>query len=577
MTFQGKVISLMPSKGINESAGEQNIADDEVVAAQNVWVYRGDLFQRGGFARHVNMPIDGTEATGGTVSVTNGSATVTGSGTTFVAGMVGGGFIKTGDTASYKIASVESGTSLTLSTTYAGATSTGSAYTVRHTGSAVAGLFQAKFGNAATRLIGAAGTALKRSADGDWTSVKGALTLTASADNLFKFAVINDLIIGSNGVDQLFKVSDATDPAVALGGTPPSYAKCILAFQNRLLAGNVTDAAGKGKVQWCVLNNPDNWTGAGSGSATPRLKGGQEITGMGAVGDEAFLFYDASIYRIVPTGDGNSPFGFPDHEQALGCVSPQSVVSVEDRGLIFFAGQRGIYKMEAPSYRPIRISRRIDVTWDGLNKTRLAQIVGERVPNFNAVAFSVSIAGATSHSKVLVYDYDRDAWTTFAGIAANSWAVIKDSVGDQQVLFGNYSGIAQQIESGTSDDGTAITAFVTSKSYSVVDGYRRGRVPFAVLYVDGQTAGSELEFNHGFDLAGISRFSSISQETGGAAYDTTGVWDESTWANEGQLPRRLILNGFGHHFQWQIKQSVLNDTFRLYGIDLGVKSEGGNE
>jgi hypothetical protein len=573
MTFTGKVVRMMPSKGINESAGEQNIADDECVAAQNVWVYRGDLFQRGGFARHVNMPVDGTQYTTGTVTVTNGSATVTGAGTTFTSAMVGGGIIITGDTASYKITAFNSTTSITISPVYAGSTAAGASYTIRHTGSAVTGLFQAEFGNAAQRIIAAAGTALKRPANGDWTSVKGALTFTSGANNLFSWAVLNDLIIGSNGVDQLFKVSDATDPAVVLGGTPPSYAKCILAFQNRILAGNVTNAAGKGKVQWCVINNPDNWTGAGSGNATPRLSGGQEITGMGAAGDEAFLFYDASIYRIVATGDGNSPFAFPDHELAIGCVSPQSVVSVEDRGLLFFAGQRGIYKMEAPSYRPIRISKRIDVTWDGLNKARLPQIVGTRIPNFNAVAFSVTEGAGTTHAKVLVYDFDRDAWTTFVGMAVNCWAVIKDSVDDQQVLFGNYSGIAQLIESGTDDDGTAITAFVTSKSYPTVDGYRRGRVPFAVLYVDGQSTGSSLQFNHGFDLTGINYFDTISQETGGAEYDDA-VFDEDLFASEGQLSKRLVINGFGHHFQWQIKNELEDNTFRLYGVDLGVKAEG---
>jgi hypothetical protein len=67
--------------------------------------------------------------TTGTVDVTQGSRTVTGSGTTFTAAMVGRKFLGP-DNAYYKVIAVASTTSLTLSEAYQGTTATGSLYQI---------------------------------------------------------------------------------------------------------------------------------------------------------------------------------------------------------------------------------------------------------------------------------------------------------------------------------------------------------------------------------------------------------------------------------------------------------------
>lgn len=567
---------MIPSRGINNSAGDQNIEDGEVVAAQNVRFFNGDVEQRGGFTRTVNMPIDGTSATGGTVTVTNGSAEVVGAGTTFVAGMVGGGFIVTGDTASYKIIAFTDATHITLGSVYAGTTAAGAAYTIRHTGNPVTGQYQVKFSTGVTRFIACAGSSIvKQNSDGsDWTSIKGVLTSTSGADNLFSFAVLNDLIIATNGVDALWKYSDVTDPAVVIGGTPPSKAVALATFQNRLMAVNVTDAAGKGKVQWCTLNNPDDWTSSGSGSASPILKGGQELRGIGTVGNEGFIFYENAIFRIYPTGDAKSPFGFPDHAASIGCLSPQSVVTVKDKGIIFFVGQLGIYQMAAPGYFPQKISHRIDKTWDAINKTRIRRIVAGHLANFNEVWFSISLGSGTTNSIILFYDYDRDTWSSAVGPNANWLGTFEDSSGDLRLCHGDYNGRIFTLESGSDDDGVAIDAFVTSKAFPLVDGFRRGRVPFVNLHLDAQDfADSQVEFNYGYEAATLNFFSSIDQFAGQAVYGTA-VYGTDTFAAQFQIAARSGTVGQGAYFQWQVRQRVLGDTFRLYRIEVGVIKEG---
>ncbi|MDI6808160.1 MAG: hypothetical protein QME66_04145 [Candidatus Eisenbacteria bacterium] len=68
--------------------------------------------------------------TTGTVLVTNGSATVTGTGTTFTAAMVGRYFKVNTEPTWYRIASFTSTTVVVLENVYEGATATGAAYTI---------------------------------------------------------------------------------------------------------------------------------------------------------------------------------------------------------------------------------------------------------------------------------------------------------------------------------------------------------------------------------------------------------------------------------------------------------------
>lgn len=66
----------------------------------------------------------------GTVSATNGSATITGSGTTFTSAMIGRRILISGSTRSYKITGYSSATSVTIESVYEGSTLSGASYSI---------------------------------------------------------------------------------------------------------------------------------------------------------------------------------------------------------------------------------------------------------------------------------------------------------------------------------------------------------------------------------------------------------------------------------------------------------------
>lgn len=434
---------------------------------------------------------------------------------------------------------------------------------------AVTGVHTATYSNGVQVTAFGANTVLaKDNGAGGYANVKTGLT--ASANNYFAFAELNDLTIAINGVDVPFKFSDSV-AGTNLVGTPPAHAKAILSYFNRILMGNMGGAS-SGLVQWCALNNQDDWTSDTAGSATPQLKAGQYITAMAANGTDAFLFYNRSIWEIHYTADSTKPFAFTVKDPTVGAVSQGGVVVLPNESGMLFVSQRGIYRMRAPDYTPVRVSKDIDGTWATLNKTRLPYVSAALYPAFNEAWFSVSTGSSSTHDLVLVYDYERDAWTKFA-IAANALGNWIDSTGETRILHGDTSGVPFIDESGTSDNGVAIDAFVTSKNYVLVDGIRKARVSRIEVDIDGQPAGSTLEINYGYDLQGLSRQSTVSQAITGAVWDTA-RFDADSWVSEEQITRRIYSKGDGTRFQWQIRNRIKDQIFRLYQFRIGVIPEG---
>jgi hypothetical protein len=90
----------------------------------------------------------------GTIAVTNGSATVTGSGTAFTTAVLAGDSLQAPDGRLYEVATVVSATQLTLASAYLGATASGQAYAVIPTQA-----FPTALAQSAAALVGTYGTA----------------------------------------------------------------------------------------------------------------------------------------------------------------------------------------------------------------------------------------------------------------------------------------------------------------------------------------------------------------------------------------------------------------------------------
>ena len=202
----------------------------------------------------------------GTASVTNGSATVTGSGTLWSANVsAADSFTVAGDGVMYDVASVDSDTQVTLSVAYAGSTASGVVYTIARDFTSPDGFPELTTGDIETPTIitralrkiqgkissilaggsNANFTAMPQvggdpivesgsNADGEWTRFSdgtqictgtdgagiGATTFTLTFPNTFintNYSITGDCGFASDDFGQLVKVSSPTTSEIVVG------------------------------------------------------------------------------------------------------------------------------------------------------------------------------------------------------------------------------------------------------------------------------------------------------------------------------------------------------------------------
>lgn len=88
---------------------------------------------------------------------------------------------------------------------------------------AATGLYMGRFSSGTSVAFRTQGTKLEKmdALDGTWDDITSALSLTAGQDNLVSFAMLNDIVIGCNGVDNAFQVDSALS-ATTVGALPGS-------------------------------------------------------------------------------------------------------------------------------------------------------------------------------------------------------------------------------------------------------------------------------------------------------------------------------------------------------------------
>ena len=160
----------------------------------------------------------------GTVTVTNGSATVTGDGTAFVSNVVVGDAFQAPDGRSYEVAAVVSATELTLARAYLGATGGGQAYTIQPTSS-----FAGDLAARVVQLIGSFGAVRDGIGQGliaDGSPVAPGIRFTADQDTGLRRVTDNLLALVAGGVDGLYVAASGN---IGIGQSNPAGARLDIA------------------------------------------------------------------------------------------------------------------------------------------------------------------------------------------------------------------------------------------------------------------------------------------------------------------------------------------------------------
>ena len=216
---------------------------------------------------------------------------------------------------------------------------------------------------------------------------------------------------------------------------------------------------------------------------------GQSITGLCRVPRALLVFKEDQIFRIYGATSVDS---YPAYN--VGTYSQESIVQAKDG--IYFHHSSGFYKFTYDS-QPTEISRRVIDFIKAIPKSSYANILGV-YDGYDAVKWSVgpvTVEGVTYANCQMRFSISTQVWTIYDLADYTPTALLRydDGVTIEQVI-GTSAGLVGNLDSGTTDFGTAIYFDLIDRWRSFTDMYSKSKSLSGIMVMAENGAGSELQY-----------------------------------------------------------------------------------
>lgn len=439
----------------------------------------------------------------------------------------------------------------------------------------VVGLGYVQFDSGTQFLNAVAGTKFFTSTGltGTMSDATGAVTITSGATNVWTPVIYNNLQIWFGGApDAPFKYSGSGNAAV-LGGSPPS-SYTVFASNNRVFA--IGTAANPSRIFWCVLSNPSDWTGAGSGNADVAMSDGEALQCGVVIGpDTAILFKNSSTHLMVLT---SAPFPIYQLQKGTGIAGRYAWAYAH--GVLYFItpGRRMMSTTHAAfstggSFFDIYPTD-IDDIWDSININRIQNIVGFYNQPYERIEWMVSTGSSTTNNYCIIYDLRRKCFLrNTKGFKANVATVVQN----RRFFAGHYDGkVYEKYVSTTSNDASetspgAIDAYWRTP-FKNLGGLDTTIDPLYFTVASLNEVATALELSYGFDFTSTQTVQTSSIVAVGAQWDVS-LWDSGVWGGQNAVTSRMYVNGRGNLFSLKIRNATASQGFTIQGVSVRLKSD----
>lgn len=460
-------------------------------------------------------------------------------------------------------------------------------------GTAVTGLYMGRYHAGTNVAFRTRGTRLEKmdALDGTWDDITGALSLTSGTDNIFSFDILNDLVIGVNGVDAAPVQINNSLSASTIAGLPftvPSHC-----FQHR---GYMFYIASD-ELWFSDVNNPTT-VGATHFIRVAYKQGGSMVTGCDYNG-KAYVWKRHSINAVEfqPTQVDSSGTLFPFVERPepvvpnIGTQSKRSVVKfttpsthkTPGQELVFFVDQFGVPRL-FDGATTLAIGASILTSRDesiislaNINKARLAQAWCVNDAANNLIYCFMPAEGQSQNNICWVLDYTTAfAWSRDSYAQAfNAGAIWETTSGVFKPYFGGYNGQVCEMDSGQTDNGMAIVSYARTG-----DLYVKGpAIQSKWIYNEVRgSSGSDTQevtveyFKDGEDTASGTAQIVLFKEDQSDWDEVT--WDDFNWVYSGLTTKSSEINIEAKTIGIQFSNLTSGNTATIEGFSLFVIPEG---
>jgi len=313
------------------------------------------------------------------------------------------------------------------------------------------------------RIIHLSTVVKKDDGDGTFADIKTGL----EDDKIPAYAVLNDLLIYTS--DSNTDVPQSWDGTTNqnLAGTPPNFAFHV-EHKGRIWAGGI--AANPSRLAYSALNNPEDWTGAGSGTIDISTDDGDRVVGLASHNGELIVFkgpYIGSIHRIQGSSPtGSDPFRRTTLAEGVPCSAHNTIVKAPPNDLLFVAADASIRSLAAtakfgdydgasPSF-PINQWLR-----DNINFSELKRGWAITAPSGDYTLFTFTLKGKSINTALLMVDhrFKEPRWSYWTSYKAGCLGVSINSSNSNQptLVMGGNDGILynmQQVKRSISTAGS---------------------------------------------------------------------------------------------------------------------------
>lgn len=460
-------------------------------------------------------------------------------------------------------------------------------------GPAATGLYMGRFSNGTNVAFRTQGTKLEKmdSLDGTWDDITGAVTLSSGQNNLVSFAILNDIVIGVNGVNDPFQVNSSLS-ASAVSALPGS-AIATFVYEHRGYMWYITnDAAFFSDLNTPATVQTTNFVRAGG------KNGGQHVGGVDYNGTN-YVFKRHAIHGIEfqPTRVNSAGDLFPFVEipnpvvPGVGTQSPRSIVKfttpsthkTPGQELVFFIDQFGVPRLFDGSTSLVIgtsiLKSRADniISLADMDRTRLAQTWCLNDPANNLIYVFMSSQGQTQHDVCWLLDYTTSfAWSRDSYADTFSCgALFETTDGIFKPYFGNYSGQVMETSSGQTDNGVAITSRARTGDLFAQKVAIRSR--WLYNEIRGSTGDDSQTVHIDYYIDGEDTASSSADiilfKANQANWDEVN-YDEFNWVYSGLTTKSSEINLEAKTLSIEFSNTISGNTATIEGFSIFVLPEG---
>lgn len=434
---------------------------------------------------------------------------------------------------------------------------------------AVTGLGYYKLNSGTEFLNAIAGTKFFTSSgvSGTMVDTTGAVTITASATNIWTPVNFGALQIWFGGApDAPFKYS-GTGNAAVLGGTPPS-AYTGFTSSNRVFG--ISTTANPSRIYWSVLKNAEDWTGTGSGNADVQENDGEALQlGIPISTDTAILFKNSSTHLMNTT---RAPFPIYQLQRGIGVAGRYAAVNVN--GTIYFITPGRRMKATNNGTTFVDFPDSINPIWDRITSTRIPYIYGVYHQYADQIHWYVSLDFSSTNNYCIIWDLKRECWLwNPTGFKSNVATLVQN----RRLFAGHYDGKVyekdvqdQYIDESEGDAG--IDAYWRTP-YKGMKGLDSVIHPLYVNFSAAAINSSTLEISYGFDYQSVSNATNFNLQA------TSSLWDQNTWdgtlywsfSNASVLIDRANVLGRGNLFSVRFRNAEADEDLILQGASVRLR------